>query len=118
MFSLLTYVLLAGCPTPAVSCCRKRERGTSGRFWQSAALLCSARDLGQVPTWRPPGRGAFAPRMCMRRSSSARQQVHGLMVLDRGPGAAGHAAQQVEGTGILDVHSRSSSHGIDQAVEA
>src|SRR5262245_47438085 len=29
--------------TPALTCCRKRERGTSGRFWQSGAVLGSAR---------------------------------------------------------------------------
>src|SRR5712691_4472634 len=29
-----------GSLTLAVSCCRKRERGTSGRFWQSAPLPC------------------------------------------------------------------------------
>src|SRR5262245_18147483 len=39
------------------------------------------------------------------------------MVLNRSPGSDGRAAQQVEGTWLLSVHSRAGNHGIHQTVE-
>ena len=40
-------------PTLALTCCRKRERGTSGRWRQSGAALCSARELTGTPALPP-----------------------------------------------------------------
>src|SRR5262245_26207448 len=39
--------------TPGLSCCRKRERRRSGRFWQSAPGPCSAQGLGADTSHAP-----------------------------------------------------------------